>query len=178
MVGDDWQSIYSWRGADYRNILNFERDYPKSAIIKLEQNYRSTQAILETAHRVISKNHQRSDKKLWTAQAGGTPVQVLQASSERNEAEMIIRRIRTQTDMRRQLSDFAVLYRTNAQSRSLEEQFVRLGVPYKIFGGVRFYDRSRLRTSLPTSDLFISQKTKLVLSALLILRHVELVRRL
>ena len=146
VVGDDWQSIYSWRGADYRNILNFERDYPKSAIIKLEQNYRSTQAILETAHRVISKNHQRSDKKLWTTQAGGTPVQVLQASSERNEAEMIIRRIRTQTDMRaRQLSDFAVLYRTNAQSRSLEEQFVRLGVPYKIFGGVRFYDRAEIK---------------------------------
>lgn len=146
VVGDDWQSIYSWRGADYRNILNFERDYPKACIIKLEQNYRSTQAILETAHRVISKNHQRSDKKLWTAATGGTPVQVLQAASERNEAEMIIRRIRTQTDMRaREFSDFAVLYRTNAQSRSLEEQFVRMGVPYKIFGGVRFYDRAEIK---------------------------------
>lgn len=146
VVGDDWQSIYSWRGADYRNILNFERDYPKAAIIKLEQNYRSTQAILETAHRVISKNHQRSDKKLWTASAGGTPVQVLQAASERGEAEMIIRRIRAQNDMRaREFSDFAVLYRTNAQSRSLEEQFVRFGIPYKIFGGVRFYDRAEIK---------------------------------
>jgi len=146
VCGDDWQSIYSWRGADYRNILNFERDYPKAAIIKLEQNYRSTQAILETAHRVISKNSRRSDKKLWTASKGGTPVQVLQAASERNEAEMIIRRIRSQNDMRaRSFSDFAVLYRTNAQSRSLEEQFVRLGVPYKIFGGVRFYDRAEIK---------------------------------
>lgn len=146
VVGDDWQSIYSWRGADYRNILNFERDYPRSAIIKLEQNYRSTQAILETAHRVISKNSRRSDKKLWTASKGGAPVQVLQAASERNEAEMIIRRIRSQNDIRgRDFSDFAVLYRTNAQSRSLEEQFVRLGVPYKIFGGVRFYDRAEIK---------------------------------
>ncbi len=146
VVGDDWQSIYSWRGADYRNILNFERDYPKAVIIKLEQNYRSTQAILETAHRIISKNSTRSDKKLWTASEGGVPVQVLQAASERNEAEMIIRRIRTQTDMRaRQFSDYAVLYRTNAQSRSLEEQFVRFGIPYKIFGGVRFYDRAEIK---------------------------------
>ncbi len=146
VVGDDWQSIYSWRGADYRNILNFERDNPKAEIIKLEQNYRSTQAILETAHRVISKNSRRSDKKLWTASKGGTPVQVLQAASERNEAEMIIRRIRTQNDMSdRNFSDFAVLYRTNAQSRSLEEQFVRLGVPYKIYGGVRFYDRAEIK---------------------------------
>lgn len=146
VVGDDWQSIYSWRGADYRNILNFERDYPKATIIKLEQNYRSTQSILEAAHKVISKNHQRSNKKLWTDSAGGAPVQTLQAASERNEAEMIIRRIRTQTDMKaRKFSDFAVLYRTNAQSRSVEEQFVRFGIPYKIFGGVRFYDRQEIK---------------------------------
>lgn len=146
VVGDDWQSIYSWRGADYRNILNFERDNPKAAIVKLEQNYRSTKAILDAAHKVISKNHQRSSKELWTAIEGGSPVQVSQAGSERLEAEMIIRRIRTQTDLRaRNFSEYAVLYRTNAQSRPIEEQFVRFGIPYRIFGGVRFYDRKEIK---------------------------------
>ncbi len=146
VVGDDWQSIYSWRGADFRNILNFERDYPSATIIKLEQNYRSTKPILDAAHKVISKNSERSDKKLWTAIESGSAVQVIQAANERNEAELIIRRIRTQTDMRaRTFSDFAVLYRTNAQSRSIEEQFVRFGIPYRIFGGVRFYDRKEIK---------------------------------
>lgn len=146
VVGDDWQSIYSWRGADYRNILNFERDYRNATIVKLEQNYRSTKAILDAAHGVISKNSQRSEKKLWTDLGNGAPVQVLQAASERQEAEMIIRRVRTQTDMRaRRFADFAVLYRTNAQSRAVEEQFVRFGIPYRIFGGVRFYDRKEIK---------------------------------
>lgn len=154
-------SIYSWRGADYRNILNFERDYPKATIIKLEQNYRSTQAILETAHRVISKNSSRSDKKLWTAKGGGAPVQVMQAASERGEAEMIIRRVRSQNDMRvREFSDFAVLYRTNAQSRSLEEQFVRFGIPYKIFGGVRFYDRAEIKDIIAYLRLIYQSEDK------------------
>lgn len=146
VVGDDWQSIYSWRGADYRNILNFERDYPRATIVKLEQNYRSTKAILDAAHKVISKNSSRSAKELWTDLGDGLPVQVLQASSERQESEMLVRRIRTQTDMRaRKFSDFAVLYRTNAQSRAVEEQFVRFGIPYRIFGGTRFYDRKEIK---------------------------------
>jgi DNA helicase-2/ATP-dependent DNA helicase PcrA len=149
VVGDDWQSIYSWRGADFRNILNFERDHPKSTIIKLEQNYRSTKHILDAAHAVISKNKQRSDKKLWTAAGPGQPVQMVPVLNERAEGEAIIRRIQTYVDMRiRNYNDFAILYRTNAQSRSLEEQFVRYGIPYKIVGGVRFYDRAEIKDIL------------------------------
>ena len=149
VVGDDWQSIYSWRGADFRNILNFERDYPKSAIIKLEQNYRSTKHILDAAHAVITKNSQRSDKKLWTAADAGQPVQMVPVQNERAEGEAIIRRIQTYADMRiRDYRDFAVLYRTNAQSRSIEEQFVRYGIPYKIVGGLRFYDRAEVKDIL------------------------------
>lgn len=149
VVGDDWQSIYSWRGADFKNILNFERDYPKSTIIKLEQNYRSTKHILDAAHAVITKNQQRSDKQLWTAAASGQPVQMVPVMNERAEGEAIIRRIKTYTDMRaRDYKDFAVLYRTNAQSRSLEEQFIRYGVPYKIVGGLRFYDRAEIKDVL------------------------------
>ncbi len=146
VVGDDWQSIYSWRGADFRNILNFEKDYPKCAVIKLEQNYRSTKNILEAAHNVIAHNSLRSEKKLWTAAGAGTPVQILQVSSERAEAESIVRRVRSAVDIRaRRYSDFAVLYRTNAQSRALEEVFIHYGVPYKIVGGVRFYDRKEVK---------------------------------
>ena len=146
VVGDDWQSIYSWRGADFRNILNFEKDYPKCTVIKLEQNYRSTKNILEAAHNVISQNSVRSDKKLWTAEDSGAPIQVLQVSSERAEAELIVRRIKTAVDIKaRRYKDFAILYRTNAQSRALEEVFVHYGLPYRIVGGVRFYERKEVK---------------------------------
>lgn len=146
VVGDDWQSIYSWRGADFKNILNFETDYPNTTIIKLEQNYRSTKAILDAAHAVITKNEQRSDKKLWTDAGEGQPVHVLQVANERAEGEAIIRRVKNAVDARfRQYKDFAVLYRTNAQSRAVEEMFVRYGVPYRIVGGQRFYDRKEIK---------------------------------
>lgn len=146
VVGDDWQSIYSWRGADFRNILNFERDHQAVTVIKLEQNYRSTKSILNAAHAVITKNVQRSDKKLWTDAGDGFPVQVLQVPGERAEGEAIIRRINTAVDGgRRRYGDFAVLYRTNAQSRAIEEMFVRYGVPYRMVGGVRFYDRKEIK---------------------------------
>ncbi len=146
VVGDDWQSIYSWRGADFRNILNFEKDYPDVTLIKLEQNYRSTKAILDAAHAVITKNLQRSDKKLWTDSDSGKPVQVLQVANERAEGEAIIRRVKNAVDARfRSYRDFAVLYRTNAQSRAIEEMFVRYGVPYRIVGGQRFYDRKEIK---------------------------------
>ncbi len=146
VVGDDWQSIYSWRGADFRNILNFERDYPNCTVIKLEQNYRSTKAILDAAHTIITKNQQRSDKKLWTEAGSGMPVQVLQAGNERAEAETIIRRIRNTVDGgARRYNHFAVLYRTNAQSRSIEEAFIHYSIPYRIVGGVRFYDRKEIK---------------------------------
>lgn len=146
VVGDDAQSIYSWRGADFRNILNFERDHPGCAVIKLEQNYRSTQAILDASNKLIIKNKERTDKKLWTKSTGGQPVQILQVQSERAEGEAIIRRIKTAVDVRaRKYADFAVLYRTNAQSRSIEESFIRYGIPYRVVGGVRFYDRKEIK---------------------------------
>jgi DNA helicase-2/ATP-dependent DNA helicase PcrA len=149
VVGDDWQSIYSWRGADFTNILNFERDYPRANVIKLEQNYRSTKYILDAAHKVISKNRMRSTKKLWTSLDGGLPVQIISVFNERAEGEAIIRRIQTSVNLKtKDYNDFAVLYRTNAQSRSLEEQFIRFGVPYKIVGGVRFYDRAEIKDVL------------------------------
>lgn len=146
VVGDDWQSIYSWRGADYKNILNFERDYPGATVVKLEENYRSTKHILDAAHAVITKNKARSDKKLWTRKDGGLPVQVAHVASEVHEAEMIVNRVSTQQRMgARGYDDFAVLYRTNAQSRSLEETFIRYSIPYKIVGGTRFYDRAEIK---------------------------------
>lgn len=149
VVGDDWQSIYSWRGADFRNILNFEKDYPKATIIKLEQNYRSTKAILDAAHKVITKNNQRSDKKLWTKAGEGKPVAIIQVTNERAESEAIVRRVQNAIDLRfRRFQDFAVLYRTNAQSRVIEETMIRYGVPYRIVGGVRFYDRKEIRDIL------------------------------
>lgn len=146
VVGDDWQSIYSWRGADFRNILNFEKDYPNCTVIKLEQNYRSTKSILDGAHAVITKNQKRSDKKLWTASGNGLPIQLLQVSGERAEGETIVRRVQTAVDMGvRKRKDFAVLYRTNAQSRAVEEAMIRYNVPYRIIGGVRFYDRKEIK---------------------------------
>lgn len=146
VVGDDWQSIYSWRGADFTNILNFERDFPGATIIKLEQNYRSTAAILEAAQSVISKNTARTDKKLWTAAEGGMPVQVHSVYDEAEEAFVVASRIGTQTTMgARQYGDFAVLYRTNAQSFSLERAFLQQRIPYQIVGGVRFYDRKEIK---------------------------------
>lgn len=149
VVGDDWQSIYSWRGADFRNILNFEKDYKDCTVIKLEQNYRSTKNILEAAHRLISQNQQRSDKKLWTAAGAGAAVQVLPVTTERSEAETIVRRIKAGVEGGiHRFSDFALLYRTNAQSRALEEVFLHYSVPYKIVGGVRFYDRKEIKDIL------------------------------
>lgn len=146
VVGDDWQSIYSWRGADFRNILKFEHDYKDCTVIKLEQNYRSTKHILDAAHGVITKNQQRSDKKLWTDAGDGMPVQILQVSGERAEGETIVRRVRQGVDGgRRNYRDYAVLYRTNAQSRSIEEAFVHYGIPYRVVGGVRFYDRKEIK---------------------------------
>lgn len=146
VVGDDWQSVYSWRGADFRNILNFEKDYKDCTVIKLEQNYRSTKHILDAAHAIITKNQQRSNKELWTAVTGGQPVQIMQVHGERAEGEAIVRRIRNGVDSGlRKYKDYAVLYRTNAQSRSIEEAFIHYGIPYRIVGGQRFYDRKEIK---------------------------------
>lgn len=146
VVGDDWQSIYSWRGADFTNILNFERDFPGAKIVKLEQNYRSTGAILEAAHSVITKNTQRTDKKLWTAEPVGAPVQIHGVYDESEEAYAVASRINAQTSIgARQYGDFAVLYRTNSQSYTLERALLQHRIPYQIIGGVRFYDRKEIK---------------------------------
>jgi DNA helicase-2/ATP-dependent DNA helicase PcrA len=146
VVGDDWQSIYSWRGADFTNILNFERDFKGAKVIKLEQNYRSTGHILKAAHNVITKNTQRTDKKLWTAEDDGAPVQIHSVYDEAEEANLVASRISTHVAMgARRYNDFAVLYRTNAQSYTLERAFLRQRVPYQIIGGVRFYDRKEIK---------------------------------
>lgn len=146
VVGDDWQSIYSWRGADFKNILNFERDFPGALVVKLEQNYRSSGAILEAANNVITKNVERTDKKLWTDEDHGEPVQIHELYDEAEEARLVASRISTQTAIgARKPSDFAVLYRTNAQSYTLERAFIQARVPYQIVGGVRFYDRKEIK---------------------------------
>lgn len=162
VVGDDWQSIYSWRGADFRNILKFENDYPDCTVIKLEQNYRSTKHILDAAHAIITKNQQRSDKKLWTAAADGFPVQMLQVVNERAEGEAIVRRIRNAIDGGyRKYNHFAVLYRTNAQSRSVEETFIHYGIPYRIVGGQRFYDRKEIKDLMAYLRLIYQPEDKI-----------------
>lgn len=146
VVGDDWQSIYSWRGADFTNILNFERDYPSAKVIKLEQNYRSTNAILSAAQSVISKNKVRTDKKLWTDLGEGAPVEVHATYDESEEASLVAGRITTQVGIKaRRYHDFAVLYRMNAQSAALERAFRLQRIPYQLVGGVRFYDRKEIK---------------------------------
>jgi len=147
VIGDSDQSIYSWRGADIRNILDFEKDYPDAKVIMLEQNYRSTQTILDAAHEIIVKNRKRKDKKLWTEEKGGENIQLMIANNERHEGELIAERIReiTREYESAPYKDFAVLYRTNAQSRALEEVFLRNGIPYKIVGGTKFYNRKEIK---------------------------------
>ncbi|MDR2064010.1 MAG: UvrD-helicase domain-containing protein [Candidatus Nomurabacteria bacterium] len=141
-VGDDWQSIYSWRGADFTNILNFEKDFPGAKVIKLEQNYRSTEQILDAAHKVISANKNRTDKMLWTDKKDGEKVDVAGLYDEMDEANYVARMIK---DLGRPLSEIAVLYRTNAQSYAFERVFLAEGIKYKIIGGLKFYDRKEIK---------------------------------
>lgn len=149
VVGDDWQSIYSWRGADFTNILNFERDFPGAKVIKLEQNYRSTQAILDAAQQVIAHNKNRTDKMLWTDSGQGPPLQLHGYYSEDEEAAAVADHVMIQTDMKaRKYDDFAVLYRTNAQSFALERAFRQRFIPVQIIGGMRFLDRAEVKDIL------------------------------
>ena len=165
VVGDDDQSIYSWRGADLRNILDFERDYPDTRVVKLEQNYRSTQTILDAAHSVVSRNTGRKEKKLWTDKGAGTQIVLFDAYNEYEEAEFVARQIeklvgaggRSSLLTRRATDDdaeplrhgqIAVMYRINAQSRVLEESFMRFGIPYQLVGGTRFYERREVKDVL------------------------------
>ena len=149
VVGDDWQSIYSWRGADFTNILNFERDFPGAKIVKLEQNYRSTENILNAAHNVIMKNEVRSEKKLFTELGAGEPVKLQNSRDEQEEAAKIAAKIYSEKSLKvRKYADFAILYRTNSQSRVLEEALRHMAIDYKIFGGTRFYDRKIIKDLL------------------------------
>ena len=146
VVGDPDQSIYSWRFADLRNILSFEKDYPEAKIVFLEQNYRSTQRILETASNVISVNQQRKPKELWTDNEEGELATVVEAYTEMEEAQFVVNEAeRLVGNGEASLGDCAVMYRTNAQSRALEEAFMRYGVPYKLVAGTRFYERREVK---------------------------------
>lgn len=148
VVGDDDQSIYGWRGANIRNILDFEKDFPNAKTIKLEQNYRSTKNILNAANVVISNNISRKSKKLWTEHIDGAPITVFKGATDLDESAFITDTISKMKSEGASYSDFAVLYRTNAQSRIIEDSLVRKNIPYRIFGGLRFYERREIKDVL------------------------------
>ena len=149
VVGDDDQSIYTWRGADIRNILEFEKDFDNVLQIKLEQNYRSTSNIINAAHSVIRKNNERKEKKIWTDANDGEKIKLYSATSERDESNYVATNIRKMVaELGYDYKDFAVLYRANSLSRTYEEAFMKYGIPYKIFGGLKFYDRMEIKDIL------------------------------
>jgi len=145
VVGDDDQCIYQWRGADIRNILDFERDFKNTKVIKLEQNYRSYANILDAAHSVIEKNRGRKHKKLWTVKEKGEKIKYYRANDEKDEARYIAREIERLHSGELDYNDFAILYRTNAQSRTFEEALSANGIPYRVLGGIRYYDRKEIK---------------------------------
>ena len=165
VVGDDDQSIYGWRGADIRNILEFENDYPDAAVIKLEQNYRSTGNILDAANQVIAHNEGRKDKTLWTEHGAGERITVYCAQDERDEAAWIVQKMQELKKAGAQLGEMAILYRTNAQSRIPEEVLMQAGIPYRVFGGQKFYERKEIKDILaylrvianPADDISLSR---------------------
>ena len=167
VVGDVDQAIYSWRGADFKNILNFQRDYKEAKVITLEENYRSTDIILEAANAVISRNSLRLPKNLWTARGGKDPIKVIYAGDERMEAEMVISEIVALRSASKRagtalpLGKIALLYRTNAQSRALEEAFLAHQIPYKIIGGIRFYERREVKDILAYLKLIQNPEDKI-----------------
>jgi len=149
VVGDDAQSIYSFRGANIRNILDFQKDYPECQLFRLEQNYRSTKSIISVADELIRFNKEQLKKKLWTANPVGEPVSIVQCADDREEGSQIVRAIQQEITRRKlDLKDFAVLYRTNSQSRALEESFRKNAIPYEIIGGTRFYERKEIKDVL------------------------------
>ena len=156
VVGDDDQSIYSWRGADIKNILAFEKDYPQATVVKLEQNYRSTGHILAAANAVVANNSRRTSKHLYTQAGDGEKIHVFQASDERDEGRWIGAQIEKHHDAGTSYDDMAVFYRTNAQSRILEDMFLRAGVPYKLVGGTRFFDRAEIRDVMAYLKLVVN----------------------
>ncbi len=149
VVGDDWQSIYLFRGSDFRNMLNFEKDYPGTKIIFLEENYRSSQNVLDAAHAVIEKNVFKTEKKLWTERGEGEKIKIIQTNNEVEEGffvtEEIKKMLRKNPEIARDLNDFVILYRTNAQSRAIEEAVIRAGWPYRMVGAIKFYERREVK---------------------------------
>ncbi len=168
VVGDPDQSIYGWRGANIRNILEFEKDYPDAQIIKLEQNYRSTQTILDAANQVIRHNRARKEKRLWTAAGKGAPVVMYLGDNEHLEAEFVADRIiRLRQAAGLKYSDFAVLYRTHAMSRVVEEVFLYRGIPYTVVGGLRFYERKEIKDLLAYLRLLVNPADVLSLARII-----------
>lgn len=163
VVGDDWQSIYSWRGADFTNILHFERDFPGAKVIKLEQNYRSTGNILTASQKIINENKTRTDKTLFTEAENGDPVDIESLRDETEEANFVARKIYELHREFPNFSDFAVLYRTNAQSYTFERAFINYHIPYKIIGGVRFYDRKEVKDVLAILKVLMNERDRVSL---------------
>ena len=162
-IGDDAQSIYQFRRADIRNILNFQKDYPEAKIILLEQNYRSTKNIITAAQGIISNNRNQIQKELWTENTGGEKIIVAETTNERHEANFVISRIEDLSAKGYKIKDFAVLYRTHAQSRALEEAMIMRGFPYQIIGGLKFYDRKEIKDILSYLKLIINPADSLAL---------------
>jgi len=173
VVGDDWQSIYGWRGADIGNILKFEKDYPQAKIVLLEQNYRSSQEILDASYGIISKNINRKDKRLWSDKKNGAKPIVAQVAGSTDEGLFIINQIQQIIEENRfeehplTFNDFAVLYRTNAQSRALEEVFLSAGVSYKIVGGLKFYSRKEIKDILAYLRLVLNPSDKISIARII-----------
>lgn len=167
VVGDDDQSIYGWRGADIRNILEFSDAYKDAKTIKLEQNYRSTKSILNASHAVIEKNEKRAAKKLWTENEQGEKIGLLQSFDERTEAKKLVESLQTQAQSGRTLSDQVILYRINAQSRPIEDEFRRQGIPYIIIGGVKFYERKEIKDILAYLRVIVNPEDAVALERII-----------
>ncbi|MEI6649969.1 MAG: UvrD-helicase domain-containing protein [Candidatus Moraniibacteriota bacterium] len=168
VIGDDYQSIYRWRQADIRNILEFEKDYPDAEVITLERNYRSTQIILDAAGSVIAKNRNQREKKLWTEEKEGELIVARTLSDETAEAEFVARTIKLAGEGEAvRFGDFAALYRTNAQSRALEEAFLRYSIPYRIVGGLKFYQRKEVKDVISYARLLQNPRDMIALSRII-----------
>jgi DNA helicase II / ATP-dependent DNA helicase PcrA len=167
VVGDDDQSIYGFRGADITNILSFEKDYPDAKIVKLERNYRSTQNILDASHFIVNKNTERREKKLWTDKGAGSPIHLHTAMDEKDEGDWVASEIENQQKEAIALSDMVILYRTNSQSRAIEESLIRKSIPYKIVGGIRFYDRKEVKDILAYLRVILNHKDDMSLKRII-----------
>src|SRR5262249_13017849 len=159
VVGDDDQSIYRWRGADVRNIRHFRRDYPDARVVKLEQNYRSSERIVAAALGVISRSSEREPKELWTANPPGEPVRIVTARDERDEAAFVVDSIRRARAEGTELREIAVFYRVHAQSRVLEEAMRAANLPYQIVGGTKFYDRAEVKDALAYLRILLNPRS-------------------